>query len=153
MEIDFKKKQYDYRNKNKRNSAHVLTASVQNQQEDTDPFIQAFVATNQPFNVENLWWFDTGATHHLTHSRNVLHDYIQLPIPLEVRFGDNAIKLALGKGIIHLLIDNEKTISISNVYYVLGLAKNLLFVSEATTNGAIIEFHHNCAIIKYTLPS
>ena len=67
MERDYRKKQYDYRNKNKRNSAHVHTGSVQNQQEDTDPFIQAFVATNQPFHVENLWLFDIGATHHLTH--------------------------------------------------------------------------------------
>ena len=153
MERDCRKKQYDHRNKNKRNSAHVHTASVQNQQEDNDPFIQAFVAINQNFNVENLWLFDTGATHHLTHSRNLLHDYIQLATPLEVRFGDNAIKLALGKGTVHLSIDNEQTISISNVYYVPGLAKNLLSVSEATTNGAIIEFHHNCAIIKYTLSS
>ena len=111
------------------------------------------MAINQNFNVENLWLFDTGATHHPTHSRNLLHDYIQLATPLEVRFGDNAIMLALGKGTIHLSIDNEQTISISILYYVPGLAKNLLLVSEATTNGAIIEFHHNCAIIKYTLPS
>ena len=154
MERDCRKKKYDYRNKSKRTLAHVHTSSIQNQQEDTGPFIQEFLATYKTFNVGNLWLFDIGAIHHLTHSsRNLLHDYIQLPTPLEVRFDDNAIKLDLGKEIIHLSIDNEQTISISNVYYVPGSAKNMLSVSEATTNGAIIEFYHNCAIIKYTLPS
>ena len=41
--------------------------------------------------------------------------------------------------------------SIPNVHYVLGITKNLLSVSEATTNGTIIEFHSNCAIIKHKL--
>ena len=97
--------------------------------------------------------FDTGATHHFTNTRNILHDYIQLSTPLEVRFGKNEIKLALRKGTFRLSIDNEQTITISNVYYVPCLSKILLFVSEAMTSGVIIAFHHNCAIIKYTLSS
>ena len=43
--------------------------------------------------------------------------------------------------------------SIPNVHYVPGITKNLLSVSEATTNGTIIEFHSNCAIIKHKLPN
>ena len=40
-----------------------------------------------------------------------------------------------------------------NVYFVPSLVKNLLFVSEATSNGMILEFHYNCAIIRYKLPT
>jgi predicted transcriptional regulator of viral defense system len=41
-----------------------------------------------------------------------------------VKFGDNGTKLAIGKGIVHLPIDKHKIVSIKNVYYVLGLARN-----------------------------
>ena len=44
-----------------------------------------------------------------------------------------------------------KISSIPNVYYVPGIIKNLLSVSEATANGTIIEFHCNCAIIYHKL--
>ena len=36
--------------------------------------IQTFIAGLQT-TTENLWFFDTGATHHPTHSRGWLHDY------------------------------------------------------------------------------
>jgi hypothetical protein len=83
---------YDQRNKNKRNSAHANTVFIQNLFEDNDPFIQAFVtsivtqqddlkitaflANTKTINIENMWLFDTGATHHLTHNKSLLHDYI-----------------------------------------------------------------------------
>ena len=81
------------------------------------------------------------------------HNYKPLHHPLEVRFRDNGMKLALGKGTIYLSINNKSKITISNVYFVPDLAKNLLSVSEATSNGTIIEFHYNCAIISYKLPT
>jgi sugar phosphate isomerase/epimerase len=76
-----------------------------------------------------------------------------LPKPLEVRFGDNDIKMATGKGTINLLIHKRYTISIANVYFVPRLAKNLLFVSEATSNGVGVEFHSKHAIIHHKLPT
>ena len=103
--------------------------------------------------AENLWFFDTRATHHLANNRQWLHNYVTLVKPLEVRFGDNSIKMATGKGTINLSIHKKYTISISNVYFVPGLAKNLLSVSEATSNGAVLEFHNNYAIIHHKLPT
>ena len=154
MERECRRKQYDQRNKGKRYNAQAHSALIPNEEEDTS-FIQAFmseVQTNK-IQMERLWYFDTGATHHLTHSREWLHNYKPLHHPLEVRFGDNGMKLALGKGTIYLSINNKSKITISNVYFVPGLAKNLLSVSEATSNGTIIEFHYNCAIIRYKLPT
>ena len=68
-------------------------------------------------------------------------------------FGDNGTKMAIGKGTINLSINNKNTISISNVYFVPGLAKNLLSISEATSNGTVLEFHNNHAIFHHKLPS
>jgi hypothetical protein len=97
------------------------------------------------------WFFDTGATHHLTNNKAHLHNYHPLSQALEVRFGDNGRKVAIGKEEVHLSMTKTKLINIPNVYYVPGLIRNLLSVSEGTANGTIIEFHHNFAIIYYKL--
>ena len=109
------------------------------------------LANTKTIKIENMWLFDTGATHHLTHNKSLLHDYVELTAPLEVRFGDNGTKFALGKGTVHLPLNKHQVISISNVYYVPSLARNLLSIGEATRNGAIIEFHNHFATIKYNL--
>jgi hypothetical protein len=155
IERDCQKKQYDLRNKNKRNYVNANSTYVEDEDEDNnDPFIQAFVSLTQQYqHATNLWLFDIGATHHLTHNRTLLHDYSSLSTPLEVKFGDNGTKLAIGMGIVHLPINKHKIVSISNVYYVLSLARNLLSVGEATKNGAFIEFNRNFSAIKYNLPS
>ena len=126
---------------------HAFTCHLQAEDE-----IQLFMAGLQSTN-QNLWFLDTGATHHLTHSREWLHDYKMLSKPLEVRFGDNGMKMAIGKGTINLPINSKSTITMTNVYFVPGLAKNLLSVSEATSNGMVLEFHNNHAIIHHKLSS
>mgnify|MGYP002775250692 FL=1 len=162
FERDCRKKQYDLKGKGKRVHPQAHSALVQNpnpsySEDEDNNFIQAFMSemedesTNQKNDDNNLWFFDTGATHHLTNNWSLLHNYRLLSQPLEVRFGDNGMKVAIGKGEVHLSISHSKSVSIPNVYYVPGIIKNLLSVSEATANGTIIEFHCNCAIIYHKL--
>ena len=164
FEWDCRKKQYDLKGKGKRFHPQAHSALIENpnpsySKDEDNNFIQAFMSevenesTNQKNDDNNLWFFDTGATHHLTNNWSLLHNYRLLSQPLEVRFGDNGIKVAIGKGEVHLSISNSKSVSIPNVYYVPGIIKNLLSVSEATANGTIIEFHCNCAIIYHKLPT
>ncbi len=166
LERDCRKKRFDQKGKWKSRSVYpqvhnaLLQGPNTNDDENEDNnFIQAFMCeannrrTHRKENDEALWFFDTGATHHLTKNQSLLHNYMPLPQPLEVRFGDNGMKVAIGKGEVHLSIVKSKVVRIPNVYYVPGLLKNLLSVSEATSNGTIIEFHHNCAIIFYKLPT
>ena len=56
--------------------------------EEEEENIQSFMSGLQTF-TENLWFFNTGATHHLTNNREWLHNYVTLPKPLEVQFGEN----------------------------------------------------------------
>ena len=78
---------------------------VENEQEEGyDDLLQAFFA--EAFNIDmdtyqkedNLWYFDTGATHHLTNNKAWLSNYNLLQTPVTVGFGNNDIKQALGKG-------------------------------------------------------
>ena len=72
---------------------------------------------------------------------------------MSVRFGNNGIKQALGKGEISFQLKADHLFTIGNVYYVPGIIKNLLSVGQATKNGVSIEFHKDYAHIKYTLPN
>ena len=131
---------------------------VENEQEEVyDDLLQAFFA--EAFNIEmdtykkedNLWYFDTGATHHLTNNKAWLSNYNLLQTPVTVGFGNNDIKQALGKGEVSFRLQADNIFTIGNVYYVPGITKNLLSVGQATENGASIEFKKDYAQIKYML--
>ena len=70
---------------------------------------------NQKNDDNNLLFFDTNPTHHLTNNWSILHNYLLLSQPLEVRFGDNGMKVAINKGEVHMCISNSKSVSIPNV--------------------------------------
>ena len=72
--------------------------------------------------------------------------------PIIVRFGNNGIvtKQAIGKGEITFEITGGRHFTIDKILYVPGITKHLISISQATTNGIIIEFHYNHAIINLT---
>ena len=116
---------------------------VENEQEEVyDDLLQAFFA--EAFNIEmdtykkedNLWYFDTGATHHLTNNKAWLSNYSLLQTPVTVHFGNNGIKQALGKGEVSFRLQTDNIFTIANVYYVPGITKNILSVGQATETGA-----------------
>ena len=98
---------------------------------------------------DDTWYFDTGATNHLTHRKDWLQRFEPLRPPILVRFGNNGTKPAIGKGEITFELTGGRHFTINGVFYVPGITKHLLSVSQATINGAIIEFHPNHAIIKH----
>ena len=50
-------------------------------------------------------------------------------------------------------LTKAKTVSIPNVYFVPGVMRNLLSMSEATKNGTTIQFDHNLTVIRHKLPN
>ena len=115
------------------------------EEDEENTFIQDFTSdanesqVNQKTGNDNgLCFFDTGATHHLTNNKNLLHNYCPLPQALQVTFGDHGTKVAIGKGEVHLSLNKSKTVSIPNVYYVPSVMRNLISVSEATKTGTSI---------------
>ena len=109
IERDCRSKRYDQRNWGRRFHPQANTTSISdideatsaNDDEDSsfiqaftchlqmeemsyegEANIQSFMAGLQTF-TGNLWFFDIGATHHLTDNRECLHNYVTLPKPLE----------------------------------------------------------------------
>jgi hypothetical protein len=55
----------------------------------------------------------------------------------------------IGKGEITFELTGGRHFTINGVFYIPGIIKHLLSVSQTTINRAIIEFHPNHAIIKH----
>ena len=127
------------------------------EEEGYSDLMQAFVAealvADIPTKKDDKWYLDTGATNHLTHRSDWLQRYTPLQNPITVRFGNNGVKQALGKGQLTFHLPGGGNFTINDVYHVPGITKNLLSISQATSNGTIIEFHHNQAVIRHLLPN
>ncbi|MCO5601028.1 hypothetical protein L7F22_055145 [Adiantum nelumboides] len=84
----------------------------------------------------------------MTGTQSWLHNYRPFLYATEVRLGDDEAYTGQGIGSVSLQLPNGAITQIRDVYYIPGLAKNLLSVSEVTRNGSSIEFHHRYFIIK-----
>ena len=98
--------------------------------------------------VDSAWYLDTGATHHMTYDKKLLAEFKELPTPLEVHLGDDSIREAKGFGTITFNLPNNKHLQIHKVYFVPGLTKNLISVSQATQSGFTITFKGNSCILQ-----
>ena len=90
------------------------------------------------------WILDSGATSHMTQTRELLTDYQELERPERVKLGDGHIVEAVGVGNVHLkmLFDDEKPkMSIMyHVLYVPKLACNLFSIRAAVARGNTVKF-------------
>ncbi|MCO5568445.1 hypothetical protein L7F22_022144 [Adiantum nelumboides] len=134
-------------NSRSRNQANLTEIATTEVEEDVTT-LRLFVATSNPIASDLSWYLDTGATHNMTGTQSWLHNYRPLLNTMEVRLGDDGAYTAQGVGSVSLKLPNGAITRIHNVYYIPGLAKNLLSVSEVTQNGSSIEFHHRYCIIK-----
>ena len=77
--------------------------------------IEAYITIAKLMNSKNLWFFDTIALNHLTHNKNLLHNYKSFPQGLQVWFGNNGTKVAIGKEELHMSI-NQRRFQMSNMF-------------------------------------
>ena len=106
------------------------------------------------------WYLDTGTTHHMTFDKLYLTQYIELTTPLHVHLGDSSTRQAQGYGTLTFSLPNNNHLHIHKVYFVPGLTKNLLSVSQATECGYTLTFKGNSCLFEsqrangtsYTIP-
>ena len=94
------------------------------------------------------WYLDTGATHHMTFDKLYLAQYKELTTPLDVHLGDNNIRQAQGYSALTFSLPNNNHLHIHKVYFVPGLTKNLLLVSQATECGYTLTFKGNSYLFE-----
>ena len=83
--------------------------------------------------TEVVWRIDSAATRHMTYSRDVFSDYVQLKTPKIVRMANNGLAYGFGIGNVHVRVFTGdlrvETLILTDVLYVPDLASNLISVS------------------------
>ena len=107
--------------------------------------------SDQCYNA-NRWVIDSGATRHMTPSRDLFANYIELDQPEHVGLGDGHLLTAVGVGQIKVKMKlGNKTPHnsvLTDVLHVPGLACNLFSVRCAAENGKIVQFGHTRCWLK-----
>ncbi len=101
---------------------------------------------------DNTWFFDSGASVHMTSRKEWLHDFKQLNPPRKVWFSDESWTEATGVGTVWATGKNRRgqvRISLSNVLYVPSLKRNLISSSTILSKGFYAIIDHHGAVIKH----
>ncbi len=111
---------------------------------------ETFVITTLSMSSDESWYVDFGASMHLFHIRDWFYDFEKIS-PIKIYMGDNSTQEIVGKGKIKINMIvrvNNISATFSDIIYVLGLAKNLFFVSKAMFQGYSVEFGDDFCEIK-----
>jgi transposase InsO family protein len=89
----------------------------------------------------NTWFIDSGASHHITGYRHILHNYRPLQTEHTVTYGDNTAVTATtcGDVLFARSVNPNIKLVLTEVFFNPKNAFNLLSVSAATENG--VDFH------------
>lgn len=86
---------------------------------------------------------DSGATRHMTYSRDVFSEYVQLKTPKIVKTANSSLVYGFGIGNVRVLVFTDdlqvKTLVLTDVLYVPDLAGNLISVSQLQDEGISVQ--------------
>lgn len=87
-----------------------------------------------------IWYVDSGASRHMTGARDQFTQFSEKRLNLEVELGDEWIVRVVGAGTISFQMESLTPLMVSEVLYVLGLKKNLIWVSTIEDKGYEVTF-------------
>jgi hypothetical protein len=103
--------------------------------------IQWFIATVKDHLLNShTWYFDSGATQYMTSIKEYFITYMILNPPLKVYSCDDQVHHTIGKGTIHINLNNGQTTTVHDVLHIPVLVKSLISVCKATIQCQSIDF-------------
>eukprot|EP00253_Pinus_taeda_P021603 PITA_21603 len=75
-----------------------------------------------------IWYVDSGASHHMTGVREYFSELSECGTDMEVVLGDDRVVRAVGVETLTFQRESKPPLKVSDVLYVLGMRKNLIFV-------------------------
>ncbi|MCO5562978.1 hypothetical protein L7F22_016614 [Adiantum nelumboides] len=88
----------------------------------------------------HVWYFDNGATKHITSHRDLFTSLESVPHGNSVTCANNASYPVQGVGKIVLTAANGSSFTLVDALYVPGIKKNILFVSALARLGLVVKF-------------
>ncbi|MCO5580407.1 hypothetical protein L7F22_034273 [Adiantum nelumboides] len=95
-----------------------------------------------------IWYFDNGASRHITSRKNLFCSLDAAPAGKKVTCANNASYPIKGVGKILMTILDGSDLCLPDVLYVPGIKKNLLFVSSLAKNGLRVIFENDRCIVR-----
>lgn len=89
------------------------------------------------------WILDSGASHHMTPHKSLLHDCSPPKLPVSIRVADGSYA-----SLKCIKIISQPTWTLSNVYHVPNLAVNLLSIGKLTDLGLNVVFSNDHCFIQ-----
>ncbi|TAQ86431.1 hypothetical protein B7494_g5234 [Chlorociboria aeruginascens] len=123
---------------NQANSAEInWMAQVLGPKESLEDRNEAYLGANEP-----LWIVDSGCSRHITYQQDWFSSYRILDTPIEVGTALGAIIKGIAEGTVQLRIAVQgqlRTVALTNVLYIPGLAGSLLSVLQLQEKGFTIR--------------
>lgn len=117
---------------------------------DSDAYVVS-EPVSQPNNAYTPWIIDSGASKHMTMSRQLFCEYKELTTPEKVSVGDGRTIDAVGIGNVKVALTHrrvKKHVTLYDVLHVPHLAVNLFSVRAVTSHNKIVQFGSKRCWIK-----
>ena len=92
----------------------------------------SYQATKDHCNSD-LWLLDSGCSNHMTGNKS-LFSSLDSYVVTNIKLGDDSLVPAKGKGIIHVLSNQNEKMSIDEMFYVPHLTVNLISIGQLLQN-------------------
>ena len=106
--------------------------------------MEGVLTASSDSSITEEWLIDSGATSHMTHSRELLSQYHKFEVPEKVSLGDGRTVEALGTGDIQIdmtfQVSKQKRCVMRRVLHVPKLTNNLFSVRAAVSKGNTVRF-------------
>ncbi|KAL0269596.1 UNVERIFIED_CONTAM: hypothetical protein PYX00_007274 [Menopon gallinae] len=115
-------------------------------------FSAVLTATNDQSTPKDEWHCDSGASRHITHSKENFFRYRAFRSPIEVMLGKKGVKMkAFGSGNVHVKIflnGKWQNLVLLNVWYVPDAFANLISIRAAVKHGCEVVFGSKNVLIR-----
>ncbi|KAL0281595.1 UNVERIFIED_CONTAM: hypothetical protein PYX00_002534 [Menopon gallinae] len=115
-------------------------------------FSAVLTATNDQSTPKDEWYCDSGASRHITHSKENFFRYRAFRSPIEIMLGKKGVKMkAFGSGNVHVKIflnGQWQNLVLLNVWYVPDAFANLISVRAAVKHGCEVVFGSKNVLIR-----
>lgn len=79
--------------------------------------------------TKSAWYVDNGASHHITEAWEWFSSLMKKESGIHVELGGDAKYVVKGEGTVQFMLKSRGTLEAKDMWYVLGMKKNLLLVS------------------------
>ena len=95
----------------------------------------------------STWLLDSGASHHMTDDKRELVEYEDLSTPIYITMTNGQQLKAQVKGTVCCILENGRTVKLTELLHMPGLDKKLVSVAALTARGVLLQFKRDQAVL------